>query len=423
MALVGFTPSVSRAGVMLIISLLAPVFKRESDSITTITFTAFLLTLLKPYIVLDVGFLLSIASVSAVLLQNEKLKAATVKEETLFSKIARNLMIPIKITLFTIPVLSFFGGGISWVSPLANLLAIPLVTPLIICTYVGLLFSILPIFNILSIPLFWVCKVLVGILVALAKWFASLPGSTYYIKGVLPILCVATIFFIFGWLKRYNKTHKEDKALQKQVKKAAYLLSFAFFICTSAFYHLYAKNTAQIFITPQSQSLIIIKNNTCMVVYNGTARGVDEVAYLLEQINIDNCEYVLNMKNENNNIILKERLFANQVISLAEIEDDFTIQPISGILCYAIKQKNGTVVLMNVNGYTLATYTGQVTFGGAEVDALILNTKQPYSVKTNVLVMKKEPAETLSEELYILDNNIQIWVRENGRAKIHKEYF
>lgn len=67
MALVGFTPSVVRAGIMQIIVLLAPIFYREADSLTSLSF-AFLILTVNPQTIASVSLQLSFAATAGIIL-------------------------------------------------------------------------------------------------------------------------------------------------------------------------------------------------------------------------------------------------------------------------------------------------------------------------------------------------------------------
>ncbi len=67
-AVTGFTPSVVRAAVMMLFIVAAPLFRRESDSVNALGAAALVLTLPNPYVVGNVGLLLSFAATLGILL-------------------------------------------------------------------------------------------------------------------------------------------------------------------------------------------------------------------------------------------------------------------------------------------------------------------------------------------------------------------
>ena len=62
MTVTGFTPSVCRAGIMLILILCGNLFYKKADSVNSLGFAALVLSVINPLIVADIGFLLSFSS-------------------------------------------------------------------------------------------------------------------------------------------------------------------------------------------------------------------------------------------------------------------------------------------------------------------------------------------------------------------------
>ena len=58
-SIVGFTPSVIRAGLMLSISLIAFLFKKDYDSLTSLFVSGLIMLLVNPYTLFNIGFILS----------------------------------------------------------------------------------------------------------------------------------------------------------------------------------------------------------------------------------------------------------------------------------------------------------------------------------------------------------------------------
>ena len=416
-AFIGFSASVVRASIMVIIFLLAPIFGRESDAITAVSFAAFLMVLVKPYIVLDMGFLLSVASVSAVLSYSSATNKIQEKyKPKSFTKLKEQLFLPVAVTLFTLPVISVFGGGVSLFSPFANLLTVLLSTPIILVTYITWVVSYIPLVNVLAIPLAFVAKLLVGVLYNIALFFSNLPFGYYYVKGVLPLLCV---FSIAGIIYVGNKQQKK----QKNAKRTAICLSACFLAVVVVFYSFYTKGTARIYVTATTNSVVVIKQDICVVIYNGTARQTEEITYLMQQNNISSCAFVVNMGNPNNEIVLRERFSTQEILTVGS-DVDFVNEPIGGIICSIDAQKNGEIVLVQVNGYTVALYNGEVTFSGiSNINLLIASNKYPFSASAGVVIAPKEEYIQNSEIPYYISNtNIRIWVRNEENIRIYEEY-
>ena len=74
MGLTGFSPSVCRAGIMLLVILVGNLFRRKADAINSLGFAALILGIINPMIVADIGFLLSFSSTFGIVALNPWLR-------------------------------------------------------------------------------------------------------------------------------------------------------------------------------------------------------------------------------------------------------------------------------------------------------------------------------------------------------------
>lgn len=140
-AMVGFTPSVIRAGFMQILMLLAPLLRRENDPPTSLSLVLLILLIINPYAISDVGLQLSFASMAGITLFSGSLyryfigtKAAKTLNTLLpltkkdYNPIVNAVCSSIAATLgalvFTTPLTAIHFNTLSLVSPLTNLLCI-----------------------------------------------------------------------------------------------------------------------------------------------------------------------------------------------------------------------------------------------------------------------------------------------------------
>ena len=134
---VGCTPSVVRAAVMNGLLLLGPLLGRENDSPTSLSLALLLLLLLDPWASLSVSLQLSFASVAGILAfswriqgylmgsggtqEGEKRKKRPVRHWA-----AASISISFGAMVFTVPLLVWYFGSLSVISPVSNLLCLPL---------------------------------------------------------------------------------------------------------------------------------------------------------------------------------------------------------------------------------------------------------------------------------------------------------
>ena len=207
MAMTGFTPSVTRAGIMQIFLICAPVFKRESDSITSLSASLMVLLAVNPYSCASVGLQLSFAATLGIILftsriysgvtdvfhgkrfyRNRALKATV-------NFVVSSLATTIGALIFTLPLTVIHFGYVSLVAPLTNLLtlwAVSLAFPLGLCA-VALSYVFMPLATIICFPVIYAVRYILLI----AQSLAALPYSVIYSSNAHLIAWLAYIYVMF----------------------------------------------------------------------------------------------------------------------------------------------------------------------------------------------------------------------------------
>ena len=124
MSMVGWTPSILRAGIMSILTLLAWYVGRKFEPWRIILLVAATTLMLNPMFIIDLGWLLSFASYAGIMILGPKL--------TNFFYGARKpgffgstVLTTVAATLMTLPITLYFYGTVSLISVIANLLILP----------------------------------------------------------------------------------------------------------------------------------------------------------------------------------------------------------------------------------------------------------------------------------------------------------
>lgn len=124
MAMVGWTPSIMRAGVMSILTLVAWFVGRKIAAWRIILLVASLTLLVNPMFIINLGWLLSFASFAGIMILGPRLtKFFYGEKEPKF--IASTIITTISATLMTLPITLYYFGTMSLISVLANLLILP----------------------------------------------------------------------------------------------------------------------------------------------------------------------------------------------------------------------------------------------------------------------------------------------------------
>ncbi|MBR1988019.1 MAG: ComEC/Rec2 family competence protein, partial [Clostridia bacterium] len=173
--LCGFSISVVRAVIMTIVMLLSSVLFAEYDSLSSLSLAGIILFFLNPFVVFDVGFILSFGCVFGIIMFTKPISRFFNKMK--FPKFLSNsLAMSTATTIALIIPLAYFFNNLNIVSILANIILIPIFS---------IVFTIAFVLSILSLVMPFITNVLVilnpifDIITVLAKLFGNLPISNF----------------------------------------------------------------------------------------------------------------------------------------------------------------------------------------------------------------------------------------------------
>lgn len=128
----GAGASIVRAGVMGSLSIIAYYFGRAAQAKRLLWVTAGLMLFAQPLMMVDIGFQLSVAATAGLLYLEpyirRRLEGLVQRSATFKSYLADYLYPTLAATVSTLPVIVWHFGRVSWISPLVNLLVLPLVS-------------------------------------------------------------------------------------------------------------------------------------------------------------------------------------------------------------------------------------------------------------------------------------------------------
>ena len=212
MAINGFALSVSRAGCMCLILLIGQMAKREADALNSLGAALVAFVIINPFSVWDVGLQLSVMSTAGLIVLQPwcKRRLITPLSQKLQNhrvwqagavRLAQAFCVTASATLPIIPILVINFRELSAVTPFANLLAVPLSTPLVIVGCASTVSALLFPPNFIVKTLFAVTSGLSHLLIAVTRWFASLPLTTIPFRALFLQLwiCGAIVLLVCGW--------------------------------------------------------------------------------------------------------------------------------------------------------------------------------------------------------------------------------
>lgn len=229
MGLTGFTPSVERAGFMIILTIIAEGVYRKRDIYTNLFFSCLVILFINPYTILDVGFQLSYGATLGILLfqkriseflfqcfgfeqvKNDRNTSLERKKQngkwilTIKKYIIDALAVSISANLAIIPIMGLWFHNLSFTFWISNLLATPFLGFITIGGFSLYVISLvfIPIANIIAFGL----KYLLYLLIFISGICSELPFSSILIRTPygFEILCYYLIVFVFYYFSYFKK--------------------------------------------------------------------------------------------------------------------------------------------------------------------------------------------------------------------------
>lgn len=298
LCLTGFGKSSIRAAIMLFVLIASKLFKREGDSINSLGFAAILLCI-NPYIVGDVGVLLSFSATFGILVFSPPLErffsrnlvykeyCKKKKLNDMINKVPRNVNVSlatvISAVVSTLPVNVLFFGRVSLVQIFANLIVIPLVQ------WFMLFSALCAVPSYISVPFLkdlfsYIADFIGKAMLYVAKFFASFPMA--YVKAdydfvILWMLAVIILFATAYFIRRNGKG----------LHLICIVMSVLIFISGSLGHILYSQNKLTVYITPsRNGQSIVLSSKDGNVLINSTDNiyTLTETQRILEGIYTEN---------------------------------------------------------------------------------------------------------------------------------------
>ncbi len=283
MMLADFSGSIVRAGIMLIVILCAEFFGMRGDSLNSLGIAVTVLCL-NPYAVCDVGAVLSVTCILAVVvvfpLFNEKLRAkyidplnktkGEILRDGLFNVLS-GFYTSVIVGAVTMPVCYVFFGSVSVISAVANIIAIPLGSACVVSSIVFYLLSLLNI-PFVSIVAASVTYLLDNALVRCVSFFNSLGNPTFTFDYRYSYVFAAIFILIAVCVLLDNK---------KLYKLCAALCALIFSVSSSAF-AVVDRNTAYVYVINEDAGVVRCNNKTVVFGVSNAGEYFAVINYLNE---------------------------------------------------------------------------------------------------------------------------------------------
>lgn len=202
MAMVGWTPSILRAGIMSILTLLAWYVGRKVAAWRMILMVAAGTLMVNPNFILNLGWLLSFASFAGIMIMGPKIQEFFYGEKKP-GFVSGVVLTTLSATIMTLPIVLYYYGQVSLISVIANLLILPT-----LAWAMGLVFMTGVVAGVpgIGIAISWLATRLLDFHIAVVEFFGSMEQFLVKMEPYRAevFLIYAFIVVVFLWKKIRN---------------------------------------------------------------------------------------------------------------------------------------------------------------------------------------------------------------------------
>ncbi len=318
----GASPSVVRAGVMIILMELAWIFKRDADPITSLFVAAFIILMKNPFGIYDVGFQLSFMATFGILIfaspAIEFLKVKKIKSKFIRGAINATI-VTLSAQIAILPLIMKSFHAVSILSVVTNVLVTPLV-PTILWSGIILMLCSLKI-PFIAVVAAYICDTALTVLRFIAEKISSIPFASIACPSLPALFVLSYIMFaLFLWavLVRKAKFYPE-----------IFLGLAVILLISGGFLKYYDRNTVQVSYinVGQGDSTLIQSGESISVLIDGGGSVFSDVG-----------EYILD-----------DFLYDRGIVKLsAAVITHFDIDHMDGIKTLLQKGRVGMLIVPNV---------------------------------------------------------------------------
>lgn len=275
MCMVGMTPSVVRACIMQSFLLLAPLFRRDSDPLTSLGTALLVILLANPFSVASVSLQLSFAATFGIVTLSGRLyrlafgwyqgKNRHVRRGLSF--LCANLSVSVSAMICTVPLTAYYFNTLSLVSPLASILAVPVAGYSFMVSFVAVLvgFVSLPAARVLSWAAWGLIHVVLWMAWGMTRWrYHAVYFDNHYLH-----LWMAGSYLGFGLCAAVKNWRRRKYALAVLLSAVALLLAIW---CNTLVYRTGDMNVTALDVG-QGESVVLYSGREAMLVDCGSANS------------------------------------------------------------------------------------------------------------------------------------------------------
>lgn len=288
MAITNFTPSVTRACIMAILTLVSEILYKKADIYTNISISALIILLYNPYSLLDLGFQLSFGGTIGIVIFMRFIKKKQ-EEPKLLNYIKQMALVSICANIIIIPIIMNNFNTVSLTFLVSNILASPILAIIVIVGFSIIIISIIS-HSLSNILVFWLNPIL-NLLIKISSFCSKLPFAKILV--VTPyIFNIIFYYTIILYLVNYNE-------LKQFIKKETVILLSIILILSNFIFYILPQDLKIYFIDvgQGDSTLIVTPSKKTILIDGGGSESFDVgekvlLPYLLDR-RIRKIDYIM----------------------------------------------------------------------------------------------------------------------------------
>lgn len=423
--LAGMSNSVIRAAVMILLVYGAELFRRRADTFNSLGIAVILLTITSPFAVRDASFLLSVTGVFGIGVIAPKI-IRNIKEKRRIGKVTESLISSTCVMIVVFPVTALFFDEVSVMSPLSNLILLPICEAALIGGVIVTLTGGVPF---VAIPVLKFCEVCCWLISAIARFIGGLHFSYIPLgdESMAALIVSALIIGITASL------------LCKNIKSTVSVIVAVFVVVVGfANIHRYvAEDTVTIAVLKNNSSVSAIVHDSksaCIIDLNKGGKTAEYAVKYLNRNGIRRIDsLIMNTDAISSQIIYDKQfsIFETETYMIPEADRNYVDTKNHNILFYTDKSSidtsdytiklNGDIVIVNVNGTEILFCTSESDISDNDnCKAAILYSGRKFTSVPHtecIVILSEKPEKNALSEANYINESVSFEFDEYGEIK------
>jgi len=274
--LTGAGPSVLRAAFMHSCYLMAPVLRRENDSLTSLALVLALLLCINPFAIAGISLQLSFGAMCGIVLFSDRIYMKLIEKlpgfaDNLFLRgILSSVSCSLSVMVFTVPLTAIHFGNVQLLAPMANLISLWAVSICFCWGWISCALSFVPLLGLVSASL---CSWLARYILFAAKLISSVPLSVMYMRSKAAWIWLVSTYVLLAiaYVLKKRRFYAFIAATLSSAVFASAIIAFS--------YVYYRKNDSiDILNVGQGQCVSVLTDEASVLLDCGNINTIDDAA-------------------------------------------------------------------------------------------------------------------------------------------------